>query len=339
MSDTPKPAYTRTNVQRFVSLLAADDNISRHAYALLESAGEISYDEMATYRAEAYATSIELQNAKKHLELAENALQRNETLISQLKEQVEQLTKAVLQSSAMILHPCRAVDDKDEQLAAITAENDFLKEKVVELGGIIEGFTPRSKSTWTFNPMAHGYTLATPQMPTSEPGCPVAWATINIIPDVDATINSPGWRMLKASERIQWGDQYRRKVHSRDFNVWDYVLGGFGSLPSEHPDFYFQRKSKPEEPKPATETPKNPFASYVAPKKEQKYRELGENDTLQPGDFWVFKSRFNDKASRYEITEEDITRRYPVDSRAYGKSAEPQYGFAYIRPITEKEAE
>ena len=312
---------------------------------------------MATYRAEAYATSVELQNAKKHLELAENALQRNETLISQLKEQVEQLKKAVLQSSAMILHPCRAVDNKDEQLAALTAENDFLKEKVVQLGNSVEGFWPRSKpkevytawdpasdcidalryyladgrqvrtareipglkfpmtvrlhtgnvnrwtisqdgkvvassggspepaepkpkSTWTFNPMGHGYTLATPQMPTGEPGCPVAWATINIIPD-----------------------------------------------------------KEPEQPKPAAEKPKNPFASYVAPKKEQKYRELGEGDVFQRGDFWTYKSRFNDEAGRWEMTEQDATRYWAIPDVWHGKPVQYRYDCVYIRPITEKDAE
>jgi len=176
MSDNQKPAYTPTNVQRFVTLLGADTNISRYAYTLLESAGEISYDEVATYRAEAYATSVELQNAKRHLELAENALQREQG-----------------------------------QLAALTAENDFLKEKVCELGDIIEGFTPTPKRYACDLPTSHGtYTYA--------------------------------WTV----------------------------------------------KPLPEEPKPAAETPKNPFASYVA---KPTHRKLEVGESVQEGDLHLVNGR------------------------------------------------
>jgi hypothetical protein len=220
MSDTQQPAYTRTNVQRFVSLLAADDKISRHAYALLESAGEISYDEMATYRAEAYATSVELQNAKKHLELAENALQREQG-----------------------------------QLAGLIAENDFLKEKVCELGGVIEGFTPRSKVTHTCD------------LPISRGTYTYTWTV----------------------------------------------------------------KPLPEEPKPAAETPKNPFASYVAPKKEQKYRELGPQEAIQQGDEFQYYA-----PTTHGKPNDDW---YPVLHEFGVKPYQWHGSVLYRRPITEKDAE
>jgi len=301
MSDTQKPAYTRTNVQRFVNLLAADDNISRHAYALLESAGEISYDEVAAYRAEAHATSVELENAKKHLELAENALQREQGLLATQK--------------GFAKHYASRCSQLKKSIAAITAENDFLKEKVCELGGTVEGFTPTPKVTYTF---------ATQGVPG-----PGTW-TVKPLPEEPKPAIKPGdgYRLLKVGERLMPGDDA-----THDGKKWFMPPYDMCVIHEQDPLTY-RRKIEP-----AAKAPKNPFASYVAPKKEQKYRELGEKDILQPGDFWVLKSRYNNEASRYEMTEEDATRRYPIDVRVYGYSAKLEYGYAYIRPITEKDAE
>jgi hypothetical protein len=289
MSDTQKPKYTRTNVQRFVTLLGADDNISRHAYALLESAGEISYDEMATYRAEAYATSVELQNAKKHLELAENALQREQG-----------------------------------QVAVLTAENDFLKEKVCDLGGVIEGFEPKPTVTHTCDlPILRGtYTYA--------------W-TVKPLPKEPKPAIGPGdgYRLLEDGELIEQGDGFCDASIGPDWEPARHgltvahmrYLAGFNA-----PNIAYRRKIEP-----AAETPKNPFASYVAPKKEQKYWELGEGDVFQRGDFWTYKSRFNDEAGRWEMTEQDATRYWAIPDVWHGQPVQYRHDQGYIRPITEKE--
>jgi hypothetical protein len=412
MSDTQKPAYTRTNVQEFVDLLGADTNISRHAYALFQSAGEISYDEVATYRAEAYATSIELENAKKHLELAENALHRNAG---------QSIT---------------AVKDLKESIAALTAENDFLKDKVCQLGGIIEGFTPTPKVTYTFAtqgvPGPGTWTVKPLKPEEPQPGDGYRWVEVHEVLEegdeiqgndgrwrptysVGRTVQEvqeevadnrtyrrkiepaidpgKGYRLLEVGERIYQGDEcyqvgqvlpqlqwketqfvgatvgendrvdgtYRRRLKpvvdptSGYREVADNEVIQFGDEFAAGPGRWekssihglftvgelrprdyaglcdgslitYRRKIEP-----AAETPNNPFASYVAPKKEQKYRELGPQEAIQRGDEYQYYA-----PTIHEKRSDDW---HPV-IHGFGLKPYQWHGSVlFRRPITEKDAE